>query len=154
MIYILGANVLFNMATGFNSEIISYSQYYRFNIVAVLVLVVFNISLNYYFLTQTDFGISGVAIASLISMSLFNVSKLIFIYQKFQMLPFDLSYVKLLLVMFFLTIGVYAIPSFSNLWVDLMLKVCGFTISSLLLVYQLKLLPLFNYWFDKVLKKH
>lgn len=154
VIYILGANVLFNMATGFNSEIISYSQYYRFNIVAVLVLVVFNISLNYYFLTQTDFGISGVAIASLISMSLFNVSKLIFIYQKFQMLPFDLSYVKLLLVMFFLTIGVYAIPSFSNLWVDLMLKVCGFTISSLLLVYQLKLLPLFNYWFDKVLKKH
>ena len=45
IIYVLGSNVLFNMATGFNSEIISYSPYYRFNIVSVLILVVLNVSL-------------------------------------------------------------------------------------------------------------
>lgn len=153
VIYILGANVLFNMATGFNSEIISYSQYYRFNIIAVLSLVVVNIVLNYYFLTQTNFGISGVAIASLISMSLFNISKLIFIYKKFKMLPFDVSYLKLSLVMLFLVIVVYNTPSFSNLWLDVIVKIGMLIVSSVLLVKQLKLLPLLNFWMEKIRKK-
>lgn len=153
VIYILGANVLFNMATGFSSEIISYSKYYRFNIVAVLVLVVLNISLNYYFLTQTTFGISGVAIASLISMSLFNISKLIFIYQKFRILPFDLSYLKLIFVTFLIVIGVYLIPKNSNLWLDIIIKISLLLIVLLLIVYKLKLLPILNFWIEKLLKK-
>jgi O-antigen/teichoic acid export membrane protein len=153
VIYILGANVVFNMATGFNSEIISYSQYYRFNIVAVLVLVVLNISLNYYYLTQTDFGISGVAIASLVSMSLFNIAKLIFIYKKFRILPFDWSYAKLILIMILFTFGIYSLPQFSNLCIDVIIKVTLLLISSLLLIYQLKLLPLFNYWVDKITRQ-
>lgn len=153
VIYILGANVLFNMATGFNSEIISYSKYYRFNIVAVLILVVLNISLNYFFLTQTDLGISGVAIASLISMSLFNTSKLIFIYQKFRMYPFDLSYFKLISIVFLVVFGVYIIPQNSNLWIDLLIKINLLVIVILLLVYQLKLLPILNFWVSKIFKK-
>ena len=83
----------------FNSEIISYSQYYRFNIISVLILVVLNVSLNWYFLTQTEIGILGVAIASFIAMTLFNLAKLIFIYKKFGILPFDKSYAKLIFVL-------------------------------------------------------
>ena len=153
VIYILGANVLFNMATGFSSEIISYSKYYRFNIVAVLVLVVLNISLNYYFLTQTTFGISGVAIASLISMSLFNISKLVFIYQKFRILPFDLSYLKLISVTLLVVFGVYLIPKSSNLWLDIIIKISLLLIVLLLIVYKLKLLSVINFWIEKLLKK-
>lgn len=154
VIYILGANVLFNMATGFNSEIISYSQYYRFNIIAVLSLVVVNVLLNYYFLTQTEFGISGVAIASLISMSLFNISKLIFIYQKFQIIPFDVCYMKLIFVMLFLVLITYSIPSFYNLWLDVVMRIGLLMASSIGLVYQLKLLPMLNFWIEKIIKKN
>ncbi|BCY28258.1 lipopolysaccharide biosynthesis protein [Flavobacterium okayamense] len=153
VIYILGANVLFNMATGFNSEIISYSQYYRFNIVAVLLLVVLNIFLNYYFLTQTDFGISGVAIASLVSMVLFNLSKLVFIYQKFKIIPFDKSYLKLIVVMFLITCLSYFLPKSQNSVFDLLSKLVVLTVLSMFFVYKLKLLSVFNFWVDKLLKK-
>src|SRR5690606_32407427 len=38
IIYILGANVILNMATGFNTELIAFSSYYRFNLLTIVVL--------------------------------------------------------------------------------------------------------------------
>lgn len=153
VIYILGTNVLFNMATGFNSEIISYSKYYKFNIIAVFVLVFLNVGLNYYFLTQTDFGIIGVAIASLISMTLFNLSKLVFIYSKFKILPFNFDYVKLIIVVSVLALVTYLLPDFFYGFFNAILKCICFILSSVFIVYRLQLLPLLNFWIDKILKK-
>ena len=82
----------------FNGEIITYSKYYRFNLIAIGILILLNVSLNILFIKVFYYGIEGVAIASLISMLLFNFSKLLFIYQKFRILPFDKSYLKLILV--------------------------------------------------------
>jgi O-antigen/teichoic acid export membrane protein len=153
IMYVLGSNVLFNMATGFNSEIISYSQYYRFNIVSVLILVVLNVSLNWYFLTQTEIGILGVAIASFIAMALFNLAKLIFIYKKFGILPFDESYAKLIFVLNIVFFGIYLMPSLENLWLEVIVKVSAFLIIALSLVYQMQLIPSMNFWFNKLLKR-
>lgn len=153
VIYILGANVLFNMATGFNSEIISYSQYYRFNIIAVLVLVFVNIILNYIFLTQTDFGIAGVAFASFISMTLFNVSKLMFIYKKIGIIPFDRNYALLIIVMGIIIVTGVLLPSFNNLWVETISKVSFVFILSLVVVYFTQTIPSFNYWVNRFIKK-
>src|SRR5690554_7860384 len=82
------------MATGFNTESIAFSSYYRFNLLTIVVLAFTNIILNYLVLTQTPFGIIGVAYTSLFSMLLFNLLKMWFIYNKVQILPFDLPYVK------------------------------------------------------------
>ncbi len=98
ILYILGVNVILNMATGFNTEIIAYSKYYKFNLIAILSLAGLNIGLNYFILTQTNFGIIGVAYASLFSMFVFNLMKLIFIYKKFRMLPLDKKYLKLIIL--------------------------------------------------------
>lgn len=110
IIYLLGFNVVINMCTGFNNEIISYSKYYRFNLVSILILMVLNIGLNLYFLQSTDLGLVGVAIASLISMGLFNVFKTYFIYRKLKLWPFDRQYAYLLLCMISIVSIVYYIP--------------------------------------------
>lgn len=146
IIYILGTNVLFNMATGFNSEIISYSKYFRFNIIAVFILVGVNVVLNYYFLTQTDLGIKGVAMATFISLVFFNVSKLIFIYKKLSMLPFNMQYAKLVIVMVVIVFGVNLLPQFTNPLIDICLRCTLVIITSLVSVLLLKLLPALNYW--------
>ena len=39
VIYILGASVLLNMATGFNTEIIAFSKQYTFNLYTILFLL-------------------------------------------------------------------------------------------------------------------
>lgn len=151
IIVILGANVLFNMATGFNSEIISYSKYFRFNIISVLVLVVLNISLNVYFLTQTNLGIIGVAFASLIAMTLFNSFKLYFIYSKFGILPFDKKYAQLFFVILVITSAIYFLPEFSNHFVNLFFKT-GLNIALIVwLTYKLKFVFSLNFWIDKLI---
>lgn len=151
IIVILGANVLFNMATGFNSEIISYSKYYRFNIVSVLVLVVINISLNLFFLMQTHLGILGVAYASLFAMTLFNSFKLYFIYSKFGILPFDKKYGKLFLLIFAITFSIYLLPEFSNQVLNLLFKVLLNCILIIAITYKLKLVFSLNFWVNKLL---
>lgn len=153
IILVLGANVLFNMATGFNSEIISYSKFYRFNIISILILIVLNVGLNLYFLLYTNLGIVGVAYATLIAMSVFNVVKLYYIKKKFGMLPFDKGYLKL-----FFTIGVilavlYAIPSLPNNWLNLVAKVGAYIFLTLVLTYKLKLVYSFNYFVEGFLRK-
>lgn len=110
IIYLLGVNVVINMSTGFNSEIISYSKYYRFNLVSILSLMVLNVALNYLLLTQTTLGIFGVGLASLLSLTLFNIAKTYYIYHKMKLWPFDLQFFKLLMTMMLVVLGVFAIP--------------------------------------------
>lgn len=110
VLYILGANVILNMATGFNTEIIAYSKYYRFNLIAILLLAVLNVGLNYYVLTRTDFGIEGVAWASFGSMCMFNLAKLLFIYRKFHLLPVNSAYLKTIGLSLFLLLCCYLLP--------------------------------------------
>ncbi len=100
IIYLLGVNVVVNMSTGFNSEIISYSKYYRFNLISILALMVVNIAMNLWFLTQTNLGIFGVGVASFISLTMFNIAKTIYIYKKMKLWPFDNSFVKLMFSLF------------------------------------------------------
>ncbi len=110
ILFILGANVILNMSTGFSTEIIAYSKFYKFNLIAILSLAVLNIGLNYLILTQTNFGIIGVAYASLFSMFVFNLMKLIFIYKKFQILPVNISYLKTILLSLVLLFLCWILP--------------------------------------------
>lgn len=152
VIYILGLNVLLNMGTGFNSEIISYSQHYKFNIYSVLVLVVLNVGLNLFVLTQTDWGILGVAYASLTAMTLFNIFKLYFIYKKFKILPVNANYLKLVGILLIILGLIYSIPSWGNPILNLTFKVGLFLTVTLFAVYKLKLIFSLNYWVDKLFK--
>ncbi len=151
IIMTLGSNVLINMATGFNSEIISYSKFYKFNITSVLVLVVVNVSLNLFFLTQTELGIIGVAYASLVAMVLFNFFKVIFIYKKFNMIPFDANYLKLIGLLLMVPFLIYLLPMTHNNLIDFSYKVGLNLIVSLFFVYQFKLVPSVTYWIKKKL---
>jgi O-antigen/teichoic acid export membrane protein len=151
IIMLLGFNVLFNMSTGFNSEIISYSKYYRFNIVAILVLSVLNISLNLFFLTQTDLGIIGVAYASIIAMISFNASKLLFIYKKFGILPFDKDYLKLIVVVGSAFSLCFILPENSNTILNLLIKVGLNMVMIISITYKMAWVYSLNYWVDKLI---
>ncbi|MCL8034396.1 hypothetical protein M8831_34090, partial [Pseudomonas aeruginosa] len=48
-----------------------------------------NIALNFYFLKYTGLGLVGVALATAISLALYNVAKVVFNYWKFRVHPFS-----------------------------------------------------------------
>jgi O-antigen/teichoic acid export membrane protein len=139
IILILGFNVLINMGTGFNGEIITYSKYYKFNLIAILLLIVLNVSLNLVFILYFNWGIEAVAIASLLSMVIFNMAKLLFIYRKFKLLPFDLSYLKLLVVFCATLLLIYFLPDFNNKLVNLIFKIVLCLSANVFVIFKLKL---------------
>lgn len=91
VVWIIGIAMLFDLATGFNGHIISLSKYYRFNIVVMLLLASLTITLNLYFIKNTNLGLLGIAMATAISLTLFNISKIIFNYVKFKVQPFTIE---------------------------------------------------------------
>jgi len=105
VLWILGFAMLFDLATGFNGHIISLSKFYKFNIVVMLILAILTISLNMIFLTYTNLGILGIAVAYAISLSLFNIIKIIFNYTKFKVFPLGIEMIYAL-ILGFLSINV------------------------------------------------
>lgn len=150
VILILGFSVLVNMATGFNGEIITYSKYYRFNLIAILFLIVLNLGLNFYFISYTNLGISGVAYASFISMTLFNVSKLLFIYKKFGLLPFDKGFMKMALIFGLSCLGIYYLPETSSHLFNLVYKIGLSLAINIFVIYKLRLVFALNQWGNKI----
>ncbi len=152
IIQILGLSVLINMATGFNGEIITYSKYYRFNLVAVLLLIVINVSLNFYFIGR-GYGIVGVAWASFVSMTLFNASKMVFIYKKFGLLPFDKKFLWMGLTFAIAGTIMYVLPSGGSYLASLIYKTGLYIIVTVIAIYKLRLVHQVNVTVDKVLAK-
>jgi len=142
---ILGLGMLINMGTGFNSEILSFSKYYRFNVIAILTMIFLTIGLNLFFLLVLNMEMLGVAYATLISISIFNFVKTFYIWKKFRISPFDKKYAQLFLVILFVGIFINFLPNHSiNIW-NLILKSSGCLFLNLVLIYKMKLIYRFRF---------
>ncbi len=122
IIRVLSIGTIVGVATGFNNEIIVFSKYHKYNYIFTFLLVVINLSLFYYFLTFTNFGLLGIAYAISFSLILFNVIKLFFIKLKFNLTPFDKKYLFLMLLMSAVFAMVYFLPSTNFLLLDIGIK--------------------------------
>jgi O-antigen/teichoic acid export membrane protein len=83
---IVGFNRIIDMGTGLNTQILGTSTFWRFDFYTGMILVSLTIPLNY--LLAREIGISGPAIADIITFGLYNTIRCIFLYRKFGMQPF------------------------------------------------------------------
>lgn len=90
-VMILGAAQLVDQLTSINGTLVSYTDYYRWNIVFLVVVGVLNAILNYLFIVQLELGLMGAATATLVSLALFNTIKLLFIFWKMGLHPLSWS---------------------------------------------------------------
>jgi len=116
----LGLAKLFDMLTSVNTYIIIYSKYFRYNVLFVLILGVTNVVLNYFLIGRFD--LKGAAMATCISVIIFNLIKLVFIYYKFKIVPFSTGILKLLGIVGVTYFIVYLIPSFESHLVNIFLR--------------------------------
>jgi O-antigen/teichoic acid export membrane protein len=86
---LLGGAQLVDLLTSINGTIISNSDYFRWNMVFVVVLGVFNLGLNYLFVVSYDLGIMGAALATLVSLLVYNFLKVMFVQYRFKTNPFS-----------------------------------------------------------------
>lgn len=93
---LIGLAQLFNVTTGVNGVIIVNSKYYRYDLIFVFLLLTLTIGTNYVFI-QT-YGLIGAAMATALSIFLYNLIKLIFVWFLFDMHPFTVNTIKALVV--------------------------------------------------------
>lgn len=94
--FILGLTKIVDMGTGVNAQIIATSNYWRFELVSGIILLTLMLPLTY--ILTRELGIIGPAYASLISISIYNIVRIIFLWVKFKLFPFSMQTVYALLL--------------------------------------------------------
>ena len=142
LIWVIGFALLFELATGFNSHIISMSRYYRFNIFVMLFLAALTTGLNFYFINNTELGILGIAISYAVSLTTFNLLKIGFNFFMFKVSPFT---IEMLYSIILATLGIslaIVLPDFSSSFVNLVFKPALVLVIFFLGNYFMKIYPL------------
>ena len=87
--FFIGMARIVDMGTGVNNQIIATSSYWRFDFFSGLILVSLTVPLNY--LLAKDLGVIGPAIADLVTFSIYNAIRWVFLFRKFNMQPFTIQ---------------------------------------------------------------
>ncbi|MEO8933726.1 MAG: polysaccharide biosynthesis C-terminal domain-containing protein [Xanthomarina sp.] len=104
VVFIIGLNKLSDSLLGNNNAILFNSDYYRMVLVLGVFLAVLSVFLNIIFIPL--YGINGAAFATFIAIFIYNISKVIFVYYKFDMLPFSGNTIKVS-VLLLMSLGVF-----------------------------------------------
>lgn len=89
IVFIIGISKYFDLILGNNNAIIFNSKYYRMVLFLGLMLVFFTIVLNAIFIPL--YGITGSAIATLLSITIYSVAKLMFVVKRMHLYPFTIQ---------------------------------------------------------------
>lgn len=120
VVLFIGLAKLIDMLTSINNQIIGYSEYFRFNFYAILAMAVFNIITNLIFIPI--YGGNGAAMATLASLSLYNLLKFSYVKYRFKMMPFSWNTLWVIV----LGIAVYAltflVPDTAYPLLDILIK--------------------------------
>jgi len=120
VVFYIAIAQLFSMANGINGTIIVNSKYYRYDLYTNVILVFVTIATNY--LLIPEYGIDGAAMATAISILLFNLIRLILIKVKMNMHPFSLQTIKTILLLFTMFLTLDFLPNSSYAFADIIWK--------------------------------
>lgn len=116
----IGISQLFNLASGLNGEIIINSKFYKYDLYSNIFLVFLTIATNYYFIQK--FGIEGAAMATAISILIFNLTRLIILKINLNIQPFTVKTLYTILLLAILYIIINKLPSISFPLVNIIYK--------------------------------
>ena len=137
IVVIIGFVKLFDNLLGNNNAILFNSDYYRVVLVLGVVLAILTVVLN--ILLIPDYGINGAALATFISIFIYNSAKLIFVYYKFKMLPFSTNTLKTF-ILIVISIAVFYFWEFQfHPIINIILKSVLIGLSYVFVVYRFNL---------------
>lgn len=145
VIWIWGSAVLVDLATGFNGNIISLSKYYKFNIIVMLLLAGLTIGLNWFFIKHTDLSLIGIALSTAISVTLYNIIKIVFNYFVFKVSPFSIEMIFVSIICTLAITVAIVLPVFANNFINLIYKPAVVLLLIFIGNYFVKIFPIEQY---------
>ncbi|HTA27586.1 MAG TPA: oligosaccharide flippase family protein [Bacteroidia bacterium] len=107
-----------DMITGLNGIITVTSKKYKYDLYFMLVLVIVTVILNLIFIPL--YGITGAALAAMLSLVIYNILRLIFVWVNFKMQPFTWNCLWILLI----TTGTLSIIHFIPFIINKYISIC------------------------------
>ena len=150
ILFISLANLL-TALSGVSLQILSTSKLYRYHSYFMLILIVVVIVTN--IICIPLWGITGASVATLISISFYVIARVVFLYMKFGMQPFEFSHITSLMAGGLSFFAISVIPfSFAPI-INVVIRI-GFTGGIfLILIYLLKCSPDINNVIDDIVRK-
>jgi len=142
VIFFIGLTQVLNMVSGVNGIILTISEYYRYQTYLLAILGLLVMVTNWIFIPR--FGISGAALATLLSNIVTHLIRFIFLYKKFGIFPLSWKLIIIFLLAslaFFLTSLLPDVDFYIN---DILIKSLSFTLFYFFLLYTFKISDLFN----------
>jgi O-antigen/teichoic acid export membrane protein len=96
VVVLVGLGKLIDLTFGVNTEVIIMSKHFKFNIIAIATLSILTILTNLWLIPP--YGLMGAALATFISLTVFNIIKYIFILVKIGIQPFHGKSILALLI--------------------------------------------------------
>jgi O-antigen/teichoic acid export membrane protein len=112
-----------SIGTGICGGIISLSKYYKFDLYTRGFLVLLTVVTN--MMLIPIWGLNGAAAATAISLVLYNVAKVIFVYYKFRMQPYNMQTIKIITLALIVSSLVYLAQMIFNLSGIFNIAVCS-----------------------------
>ena len=120
VVFYIGLSQLFNIASGVNGAIIINSKYYKYDLYTNILLIVITIASNLILIPKH--GIDGAAMATALSVLIFNLIRLVLIKVKMKMHPFSLNSLKTIIVLFTIYYLLQYLPKTSIVLLDIFWK--------------------------------
>lgn len=151
VVFMIGLSKYFDLILGNNNAIIFNTKYYRTVLFLGLALVVVTFVLNIIFIPI--FGITGSAFATLLSITLYSLAKLLFVVKKLDLYPFTKQNLHSLAVTgaLFLLFYFWEFPVYPL--IGIALKSVLVTILYVYLNYKFNISPDINTVIDTILRK-
>lgn len=137
VVLVIGLAKLFDNLLGNNNAILFNSDYYRMVLVFGIGLALLTVALNYVFIPK--FGINGAAYASCITIFIYNITKLLFVYYKFQIQPFTVFTLKTMSLILICGVALFFFEFPFNPILNILLKTLLLTVIYGLSVYRFNL---------------
>ncbi|WP_040278541.1 lipopolysaccharide biosynthesis protein [Psychroserpens damuponensis] len=135
VVFLISIAKLYDNLLGNNNAILFNSDYYRMVLVFGVILAVLAIILNLILIPR--FGINGAGLATFIAIVVYNTIKIIFVKQKFKMLPFTSETLKITILLILLVVGFYFWEFPFNAYMNIALKSLVISIVYGLLIFKL-----------------
>ncbi|MEQ9100260.1 MAG: oligosaccharide flippase family protein [Imperialibacter sp.] len=126
VVNIIGLGKLLDMTFSLNGEIIVMSKYFRFNVLSLVILAVLAVMLNQWLIPL--YGIDGAAWASAISLLLYNLVKMTFVWVKLGVQPFTFKNLGMVVISALVLLAGLYLPAFSNVFLDIFIRSAMITI--------------------------
>jgi O-antigen/teichoic acid export membrane protein len=134
-----GLKLIVDMGTGVNGQIIATSNFWRFEFLTGIVLLLLIAPLNYYLIPAI--GITGAGISNLIAYSVYNAIRIIFLWKKYKMQPFTIETLWAFLISGLIFAVCYLATLHLSGWMGIFVKSALFSGLFIAAIWFLKLTP-------------